>query len=91
MGNFYRDNEDIQFLFRHIDLGRLAKAFEEDFRFAGEFDYAPGNDRCPAQSSNSPANRKSSSKALADPPQVNVPKQELDVFIISVKVSHVLP
>ena len=41
MGNFYRDNDDIQFLFRHINLGELAEAFEEGFRFAGEFDYAP--------------------------------------------------
>jgi len=45
MGNFYRDNDDIQFLFRHIDLGQLARAFEEDFRFAGQFDYAPGDER----------------------------------------------
>ena len=43
MGNFYTDNDDIQFLFRHIDLGELAKYFEEDFRFAGEFDCAPAN------------------------------------------------
>jgi 3-(methylthio)propanoyl-CoA dehydrogenase len=41
MGNFYTDNDDIRFLFRHIDLGQLAEAFEEGFRFAGEFDYAP--------------------------------------------------
>jgi alkylation response protein AidB-like acyl-CoA dehydrogenase len=41
MGNFYRDNDDIQFLFKHIDLAQLATAFEEGFRFAGEFDYAP--------------------------------------------------
>lgn len=41
MGNFYTDNEDIRFLFRHIDLGRLAEVFEEGFRFANEFDYAP--------------------------------------------------
>jgi alkylation response protein AidB-like acyl-CoA dehydrogenase len=45
MGNFYRDNDDIQFLFRHIDLGQLARAFEEDFRFGGEFDYAPGSEQ----------------------------------------------
>ena len=45
MGNFYRDNDDIQFLFRHIDLARLARAFEEDFRFAGEFDYAPADEQ----------------------------------------------
>jgi len=41
MGNFYRDNDDIQFLFRHINVEELADAFEEGFRFAGEFDYAP--------------------------------------------------
>jgi alkylation response protein AidB-like acyl-CoA dehydrogenase len=45
MGNFFRDNDDIRFLFRHIDLGQLARAFEEDFRFAGQFDYAPGNEQ----------------------------------------------
>jgi len=44
MGNFYRDNDDIRFLFRHIDLGRLARAFEEDFRFAQEFDCAPAHE-----------------------------------------------
>ncbi len=43
MGNFYRDNDDIQFLVKHIDMGRLAAIFEEDFRFAKEFDYAPAN------------------------------------------------
>jgi alkylation response protein AidB-like acyl-CoA dehydrogenase len=45
MGNFYTDNDDIRFLFRHIDLGQLARAFEEGFRFAGEFDYAPGDEQ----------------------------------------------
>jgi alkylation response protein AidB-like acyl-CoA dehydrogenase len=45
MGNFYKDNDDIRFLFRHIDLGQLARAFEEDFRFAGQFDYAPGDEQ----------------------------------------------
>ena len=34
MGNFYTDNDDIRFLFRHIDLAQLAEAFEEGFRFA---------------------------------------------------------
>jgi len=43
MGNFYKDNEDIQFLFRHIDVGKLAQVCEEGFRFASEFDYAPAN------------------------------------------------
>lgn len=43
MANFYRDNEDIQFLFRHINLAPLAEALEEGFRFAQEFDSAPRN------------------------------------------------
>ena len=43
MANFYRDNDDIQFLFKHIDLGKLAEICEEDFKFADEFDYAPGD------------------------------------------------
>jgi alkylation response protein AidB-like acyl-CoA dehydrogenase len=43
MGNFYRDNEDIQFLFKHADLGKLARICEEDFRFTKECDYAPNN------------------------------------------------
>jgi len=43
MANFYRDNEDIQFLFSHIDVGKLAEVCEEDFQFASEFDYAPAN------------------------------------------------
>jgi alkylation response protein AidB-like acyl-CoA dehydrogenase len=43
MANFYRDNNDIQFLFRHIDLGKPAKVVEEGFKFASEFEYAPAN------------------------------------------------
>ncbi|MHC4630183.1 MAG: acyl-CoA dehydrogenase family protein [Planctomycetota bacterium] len=43
MPNFYRDNDDIQFLFRHTDPGKLAAICEENFKFAGEFDYAPAN------------------------------------------------
>ena len=41
MANFFTDNEDIQFLFRHMDLARIAAIMEEDFRFATEFDFAP--------------------------------------------------
>jgi len=41
MANFYTDNEDIQFLFDHMDIGRLAAVVEEDFRFAEEYDFAP--------------------------------------------------
>ncbi|MBN2314145.1 MAG: acyl-CoA dehydrogenase family protein, partial [Sedimentisphaerales bacterium] len=43
MANFYRDNYDIQFLFKHIDLGTSATVIEEGFRFAKEFDNAPAN------------------------------------------------
>ncbi|MBP7049904.1 MAG: acyl-CoA dehydrogenase family protein [Phycisphaerae bacterium] len=43
MGNFYQDNDDIRFLFRHIDLAPLAETIEEGFRFANQFDYAPRN------------------------------------------------
>ena len=41
MANFYRDNDDIQFLFRHTDVGKLAGICEEDFAFSSEFDCAP--------------------------------------------------
>jgi len=41
MGNFYQDNDDIRFLFRHINLAPLAETIEEGFHFANEFDYAP--------------------------------------------------
>ncbi len=43
MANFYTDNEDIQFLFGHMDVTRLAAIMEEDFRFCREFDFAPEN------------------------------------------------
>jgi len=43
MANFYRDNDDIQFLFRHTDLGELAAVCEEQFKFSNEYDYAPAN------------------------------------------------
>lgn len=41
MANYYKDNDDIQFLFQHIDLRKLADICEGNFRFATEFDYAP--------------------------------------------------
>ncbi|MDP6543136.1 MAG: acyl-CoA dehydrogenase family protein [Phycisphaerae bacterium] len=43
MANFYSDNEDIKFLFGHMDIARTADILEEDFRFHAEFDYAPEN------------------------------------------------
>ena len=43
MANFYRDNDDIQFLFRHTDVVASANVCEEGFKFAGEFDYAPAD------------------------------------------------
>ncbi len=43
MANFYRDNDDIQFLMRHMDIGSIADIAEEGFKFAKEFDYAPAD------------------------------------------------
>src|ERR1035437_8342339 len=41
MANFSLDNEDIQFLFQHMDVTRLSEIQEEGFKFPGQFDYAP--------------------------------------------------
>jgi len=43
MANFYKDNDDIQFLFRHVDLSTSAEMCEDGFKFAGEFDHAPAD------------------------------------------------
>jgi alkylation response protein AidB-like acyl-CoA dehydrogenase len=43
MSNFYTDNDDIQFLFKHINLGALAELAEENFKFASQFDFAPAD------------------------------------------------
>ena len=43
MANFYKDNDDIQFLFKHMGLEELANYKEEGFRFASEFDHAPAD------------------------------------------------
>src|SRR4030042_3255832 len=43
MAKFYKDNNDIQFLLRHMDVAGSANICEEGFRFAGEFDHAPAN------------------------------------------------
>ena len=43
MANFFLDNEDIQFLFDHIDLAELARIQEDDFAHAADdpSGYAP--------------------------------------------------
>ena len=41
MANFFTDNEDIQFLFDHFDLARLAEIMEDGFSYHDEFDHAP--------------------------------------------------
>ena len=43
MANFYKDNDDIRFLFRHTDVVGSANVCEESFKFASEFDYAPAD------------------------------------------------
>ena len=46
MPNFFLDNEDILFLFDHINLGEIARVQENDFEDArqGQFDYAPADE-----------------------------------------------
>ena len=42
MANFFLDNEDIQFLFKHLDLAELARLQEDGFaHFNGQDDHAP--------------------------------------------------
>ena len=41
MGNFYRDNDDIQFLFKHLDVGEVAGYAEEGFKYGSQFETAP--------------------------------------------------
>jgi 3-(methylthio)propanoyl-CoA dehydrogenase len=41
MANFFLDNDDIQFLFEHMELRQLAAVYEEGFRFCREHDFAP--------------------------------------------------
>ncbi|TKJ37682.1 MAG: acyl-CoA dehydrogenase [Planctomycetes bacterium B3_Pla] len=43
MANFYKDNDDIQFLFRHTDVAGSASVCEEGFKFASESNYAPAD------------------------------------------------
>jgi alkylation response protein AidB-like acyl-CoA dehydrogenase len=41
MANFYTDNPEIQFLFKHLPIAHAASIVEEGFRFHKEFDFAP--------------------------------------------------
>ncbi|MGD0766979.1 MAG: acyl-CoA dehydrogenase family protein [Tepidisphaeraceae bacterium] len=41
MGNYFTDNDDIQFLFGHLDLAEIAAAQEDDFSGAADGGYAP--------------------------------------------------
>ncbi len=41
MANFYTDNDDIRFLFKHLDLAPLAEMREDGFKYARDFDTAP--------------------------------------------------
>ncbi|MBN2375872.1 MAG: acyl-CoA dehydrogenase family protein [Sedimentisphaerales bacterium] len=43
MVNFYTDNGDIQFLFRHYNLGELAGVMEDDFSASKDYEWAPGD------------------------------------------------
>ena len=43
MGNFYKDNDDIRFLFKHLDLEKVADLQEEGFKHGDQFDTAPAD------------------------------------------------
>ncbi len=43
MPNFYRENDDIQFQFNHLDLDRVIELKEDHFADKGGYDYAPNN------------------------------------------------
>jgi alkylation response protein AidB-like acyl-CoA dehydrogenase len=45
VANFFLDNQDIQFLFHHLNLAELARVQEDDFADAksGNYDYAPAD------------------------------------------------
>jgi alkylation response protein AidB-like acyl-CoA dehydrogenase len=43
MGNFYKDNDDIRFLFQHLDLAKVAGLHEENFKHFGQFETAPAD------------------------------------------------
>ena len=43
MKNFYQDNEDIQFFFKHLDWSRIVTLHEFDFKDQERYDYAPAN------------------------------------------------
>ncbi|MGC8764266.1 MAG: acyl-CoA dehydrogenase family protein [Brevinematia bacterium] len=43
MENFYRDNDDIQFHMKHINLDRVIDLIEDNFADKGKYDYAPVN------------------------------------------------
>ena len=43
MANFFTDNQDLVFLFEHLDLARTADAMEDSYGDAQKFDYAPAN------------------------------------------------
>ena len=43
MANFYRDNRDIQFLLRNIPMTEFIETWEDHFKQAEQFDYAPAS------------------------------------------------
>ena len=43
MNNFYQDNEDIQFLFDHLNWSRIVSLYELDFEDKARYDHAPEN------------------------------------------------
>lgn len=45
MRNYFTDNDQIQFLFNHLNIGEVVSIMEDGFRFAGQFDHAPADEQ----------------------------------------------
>jgi hypothetical protein len=43
VNNFFKDNEDIKLIFKHLDWSRIVTLFELDFKERTRYDYAPEN------------------------------------------------
>ena len=43
MANFYRDNSDLKFQFKHPLMDKIVGLKEDNFKDFGKYDYAPAN------------------------------------------------
>ncbi|MCQ2380094.1 MAG: acyl-CoA dehydrogenase family protein [Victivallaceae bacterium] len=43
MGNFFKDNADLQFTLKELDIAEIVRLIEQDFRYSSAYDTAPRN------------------------------------------------